>query len=203
MRLKTDDRRLGILAAAKTVFLERGYEAASMMEVSVRAGGSKQTLYNYFASKEELFAAVMLDDAATMIEPPFSDYYDGRDLVDALNRFAVACLKSLASPTVLAYRRVVCAEGAKSDIGKRIYECGRKRGWDIMANDFARAMDEGRMRRADPWQAVTHFSALLEAGPVLRLLEGAIDELGEDQLYETAQAAVDVFCRAYEVVTDA
>lgn len=55
------------------------------------------------------------------------------------------------------------------------------------------------MRRADPWRAVTHFFALCNAGPAERLLEGAISGVSDEELVETAAAAVDVFIRAYDV----
>src|SRR5271155_1642255 len=52
-----DERREAILKVAREVFFEQGYSAASMSMIAARLGGSKGTLYNYFKSKEELFAA--------------------------------------------------------------------------------------------------------------------------------------------------
>ena len=48
-----------ILKAAKDVFLELGYERASMDVVAARAETSKRTLYAHFESKEKLFLAVV------------------------------------------------------------------------------------------------------------------------------------------------
>jgi AcrR family transcriptional regulator len=48
-----------LLDAAATVFAERGYERASLDEVASRAGLSKGTIYWHFASKEELFLALL------------------------------------------------------------------------------------------------------------------------------------------------
>jgi AcrR family transcriptional regulator len=48
-----------ILKAAKDVFLEMGYERASMDVVAARAETSKRSLYAHFESKEKLFAAVV------------------------------------------------------------------------------------------------------------------------------------------------
>jgi AcrR family transcriptional regulator len=41
------------------VFLEAGFEAASMAQIAQRVGGSKATLYGYFPSKESLFVAAV------------------------------------------------------------------------------------------------------------------------------------------------
>ncbi|HWT50977.1 MAG TPA: TetR/AcrR family transcriptional regulator [Caulobacter sp.] len=199
MRVKSEAKRLAILEAAKSVFLERGYVAASMAEVSARVGGSKQTLYSYFASKEDLFVAVMLEKGAMQIDPLFDAFHGSENLAEAMRQFALAFVRFIASDEVIAFRRIVYAEGAKSDLGKLFFENGPKRGWTRMANDFAVAMDEGRMRRADPWTAVTQFHALCEAGPIQRLLEGSSAGVGDGDLVAAAEAAADTFVRAYEL----
>ncbi len=197
MRVKSEEKRLAILEAAKGVFLERGYVAASMAEVSARVGGSKQTLYSYFASKEELFVAVMLEKGAAQVEPMFDAFHGSENLAEAVRRFALEFVRFLTGGEVIAFRRIVYAEGAKTDLGRLFYENGPKRGWTRMANDFARAMDEGRMRRADPWVAVNQFHALCEAGPIQRLLEGSSGAIEEEDLKAAAEAAADTFIRAY------
>lgn len=197
MRVKSEEKRLAILDAAKGVFLERGYVAASMAEVSARVGGSKQTLYSYFASKEDLFVAVMLEKGATQVEPMFDAFLGSENLAEAVRRFALAFARFIAGDEIIAFRRIVYAEGAKSDLGRLFYENGPKRGWTRMAADFERAMDEGRMRRADPWTAVNQLHALCEAGPIQRLLEGSESGVDDDALTAAAEAAADTFIRAY------
>ena len=48
-----------VLAAARRVFLERGYHAASVDEIAEDAGFSKGVVYSQFASKAELFLALL------------------------------------------------------------------------------------------------------------------------------------------------
>ncbi|WP_168074493.1 TetR/AcrR family transcriptional regulator [Caulobacter sp. SSI4214] len=199
MRVKSEEKRLAILEAAKSVFLERGYGSASMAEVSARVGGSKQTLYSYFASKEDLFVAVMIEKGATQVQPLFDILHENDNLAEAIHDFVLAFLRFITTDEVVAFRRIVYAEGAKSDLGKLFYENGPKRGWTRMAEDFEQAMDAGRMRRADPWTAVYQLHALCEAGPVQRLLEGSGGPIDEATLLAVADAATDTFIRAYEV----
>lgn len=54
-----EELRRHILLVAKDVFLETGYERASMDTVAARAGTSKRSLYAHFASKDRLFLAVL------------------------------------------------------------------------------------------------------------------------------------------------
>ena len=53
-----------LLAAALDLFVEKGYAATRVEEVAARAGVSKGTLFLYFASKEELFKAVVRENIA-------------------------------------------------------------------------------------------------------------------------------------------
>ena len=59
MRRRGETLREHILWTAKDVFLEMGFERASMDIVVSRAETSKRTLYAYFESKEQLFLAVI------------------------------------------------------------------------------------------------------------------------------------------------
>ncbi|MEV6863507.1 TetR/AcrR family transcriptional regulator [Streptosporangium subroseum] len=48
-----------IVDAAKRVFLRHGYVDTSIEMIAAEAGVSKQTIYNHFEGKEQLFAAVV------------------------------------------------------------------------------------------------------------------------------------------------
>jgi AcrR family transcriptional regulator len=48
-----------VLAAARRVFLERGYHGATVDEIAAQAGFSKGVVYSQFASKADLFLALL------------------------------------------------------------------------------------------------------------------------------------------------
>ncbi len=52
-------RRALVLDAAREAFFELGLEGASLREIAKRAGYSPGALYSYFASKEEVYAALL------------------------------------------------------------------------------------------------------------------------------------------------
>jgi AcrR family transcriptional regulator len=58
-RLSKADRMEQSLAAAHTLFAERGYAAVTMDEVAAAIGVTKPLLYNYFGNKERLYIACM------------------------------------------------------------------------------------------------------------------------------------------------
>ena len=57
-----------LLAAALDLFVERGFAATRLDEVAARAGVSKGTLYLYYASKEDLFKAVVRQNIVPLID---------------------------------------------------------------------------------------------------------------------------------------
>ncbi len=56
---KRVNRRLEILQAAKLVFAERGYHAASINDIIKRAGIARGTFYLYFSSKDAVFESIL------------------------------------------------------------------------------------------------------------------------------------------------
>ncbi|WP_162262624.1 TetR/AcrR family transcriptional regulator [Nocardioides sp. Soil796] len=63
-----DDKRRLILDAAAELVSEGGYSALSIRALASRAGMSLGLLYYYFADKHAVFAALMRDQQATMVE---------------------------------------------------------------------------------------------------------------------------------------
>jgi AcrR family transcriptional regulator len=59
VQIPVEERRADLVAAATELFLERGYEGATMEDISKAAGVTRANIYWYFKSKDEVFAAVM------------------------------------------------------------------------------------------------------------------------------------------------
>ncbi|MBD3370905.1 TetR family transcriptional regulator [Candidatus Fermentibacteria bacterium] len=77
-------RRRGILAAAKQLFVHNGYAATSMQGIAARSDVSVGTLYNYFSSKQRLMLAVVREDAESLYESPMPT---GKDPFDAVYEY--------------------------------------------------------------------------------------------------------------------
>ena len=58
-RAVADVRRSLVLEAARTAFHELGLEGASLREIARRAGYTPGAIYSYFASKEEVYGALL------------------------------------------------------------------------------------------------------------------------------------------------
>ena len=56
---RREQTRSELVAAARSVFLRRGFHAASLDEIAAEAGFTKGAVYSNFAGKDELFVAVL------------------------------------------------------------------------------------------------------------------------------------------------
>lgn len=160
---KSEKRRQLIIDTAYRLFRTHGFEKTSMSEVTAQVGGSKATLYNYFASKEELFLECMVSITDQYLEGILSSLEDTEaDFETALFEFAKHSLRQLYSPELLASRRLVYAEAERSGIGKLFHQKVISY-MEKVALFLGKAMEEGRLRKADPMLAAVQFRALLEA----------------------------------------
>jgi TetR/AcrR family transcriptional repressor of mexJK operon len=203
-------RRAGRLAsggaireAAAGLFLEKGYQGTSMDEIAAAAQVSKQTIYTHFASKEELFADLVLANAERVEE--FIEMADrtlgepGVALDVALQKVARTYLRVVVRPDVLRLRRLVVAEASRfPELARTYYDRVPGRVLKELAHVFARLTSEGRLRISDPSLAAQHFAWLTLGLPLDRGMF-YLDEkaLRDDELDSTADSAVRVFMAAY------
>ena len=86
-RLSADDRRLAIIAAARTLFARNGFHGTGTSEIAAAAGCSEPVIYKHFASKHALFAAV-LEDSTRIMHDKFAAAGEGEGgRFDAYLRF--------------------------------------------------------------------------------------------------------------------
>ncbi len=203
-------RRAGRLAssgpireAAATLFLKRGYQGTSMDDIAAAAQVSKQTIYTHFASKEDLFAQLVLGNSERV-----DDFVDGirealrgEDLEAALRDLARRYLRFVARSDVLRLRRLIIGEAARfPDLARRYYELVPGRVYTALAERFAELQKQGKIRAGDSAEAANHFAWLtlgvtLDRG-MFYPVESALLDVDLD---EQAAAAARVFVAAYGV----
>ena len=65
---RSASRTTEILEAAAAEFLERGFNEAKLEAVAQRAGIARSLIYRYFATKEDVFRAVVIDTLAPHVQ---------------------------------------------------------------------------------------------------------------------------------------
>lgn len=117
-------KRAAILAAAKDIFLEQGFEGASMESIAAAADVSIMTLYRHAESKDDLFAAVI----ASACDPNDEEEQAGfielmkRPLAEVLVEVGMIAQARLANHETVALMRAVMAETARfPQLGETAY----------------------------------------------------------------------------------
>ncbi len=198
MRMKTEAKRQAILEVAAQAFQELGFERTSMSEICARVGGSKATIYNYFASKEELFSEVIfLSTEAEFMVVHQALEASTDDVAESLQRFGERLLTFLYSPRIRAERHLAISESRRSELGRLVYERGVQRSQNLIAAFMARAMTQGQLRETDARVVAQHFFGLLEAELLEPFLHQQLGEVGAEQIRAVTARAVAVFMAGY------
>ncbi|SIR77758.1 TetR/AcrR family transcriptional regulator [Williamsia sterculiae] len=78
-RTRRADVREAILASARVVFAERGYDGASLDRVAQQAGFTKGAVYSNFSTKDELFQALIEAEIADRVTSVTAELAKGDD----------------------------------------------------------------------------------------------------------------------------
>ncbi|KAB7897138.1 TetR family transcriptional regulator [Rouxiella sp. S1S-2] len=168
MRTLSEERRKSIIDTATELFQEMGYERTSMNEVAKRMGGSKATLYNYFASKEELFENVVRTYSTQLLAAAASELSTYRDhsktLEQKLQRFGERMLEILVTDDkAIKIYRCVIGEAGHSNIGELFLASGTQDSMDKLAELMWVAMESGELAAGDAVLRATQFTSLMRA----------------------------------------
>ena len=119
-------KRRQIIDGACRVFLERGFDAASMGEIARAARVSKGTLYVYFNSKEELFEAIVEEQCNAQAEQIFSFDSNDRDVEAVLTRLGDTFVHFLCRRPggISPLRTVIAIADRMPELGAKFYRAG-------------------------------------------------------------------------------
>lgn len=176
-------RRAEILAAARKVFGEHGYEGATLDEVAREAEFAKGTIYSYFDSKADLFAALAeyeFDEVEGNINEVLARQ---RDAVGAA-RAGIAVLLSFFQSRSDFYRVAISLrDTAKREEAEKIRGVVKKRISalaDVLGSRFAEGIRNGLVKEYDArflgylLLGIVHYYSvyMIRFGPGADLTEG-------------------------------
>ena len=149
---RRSESREAIVAAAERLFLERGFGSVSMDELAEAAGVARRTLYNQFASKEEIFREMLLR-VSRQLEHAFPPGIETRgDVEDVLRLIARMILELHENWEYRGFLRMVVADS-------------RQFPW--IAGEFAAVMDPQTERLTRYLAHLTSMSILDCRNPTL------------------------------------
>jgi TetR/AcrR family transcriptional regulator of autoinduction and epiphytic fitness len=110
LKIRRGGSREAIVEAAERLFLERGFGSVSMDELAEAAGVARRTLYNQFASKEEIFREMLLR-VARQLEDAFPPGIETQgDVEEVLRKIARVILDLHQHAEYLGFLRMVVAD---------------------------------------------------------------------------------------------
>ena len=183
--------REAIVEAAARLFLERGFGAVSMDELAKAAGVARRTLYNQFASKEEIFRE-MLERVAADLETAFPPGLETQgDVGDVLRLVARMIIGLHKNPEYYGFLRMVVSDS-------------RQFPW--IASEFAAVMDPLNERLTKYLAHLTRLGVLDCPDPLLaaHVFMGILNEfslwpllIGRDRLPVASEDVVEETIRIF------
>ena len=161
-------KRLSIIEVATTMFLELGYEKASMNILAQRTGASKSTLYKHFQSKEILFIAVIDEEMQAHLTAIDNPDFSRMDIKLGLNSIGMTAFEELTSKRHISLCRIIYAEAERIPfVGKIYIERGPQPTIAGVAKFLKTMITAGKIKCETPDAAAQYFCGMLLHLPML------------------------------------
>lgn len=157
-------KRAAILEGAIDVFIEAGYELASMDRIAETAGVSKKTVYNHFGSKEQLFQAVVSDFLAQRQTRKSIPYRADLPLEEQLIAFAQAEIFLIDTPRRAGLSRFLTTVFLQDLDYMRATVAKYPPNTGVFLEWLRAAQADHKIHSEDPLLAARVFYAMVEGG---------------------------------------
>lgn len=190
-------RRAAILGAAGFVFTEKGFEAATTLEIARRARVSKRDLYRLFDSKEGLLDALIATHTEEMVfDPTMEAPADRSDLREILRRFGRRFLAAYLDPRRIAlYRMAISAAPRSTRLSRALHDNGYETVRASAVLFITKAVERGLVAVEDAELTMASYFDVLVGPLQLDLLLGIRTTPSEADIAARADRAVEVATR--------
>ncbi|MEB8386960.1 TetR/AcrR family transcriptional regulator [Rhodobacteraceae bacterium KMM 6894] len=192
-------KREAILNGAARVFMDSGFDAASVNDICRVAGVSKSTMYVYFTSKEDLFEALMDRERDRVFKNLEEILSEDQPLKEKLYNFTFAFAKMLCSTEIIRAQRTVIAMAERMpELCARFYDNGPLRMRHSVERFLEDETADGTLEVQDTVLASHQLIELSTAGLWRQCLFGRISvPPPEETITATSKSAVDAFLSMY------
>lgn len=154
------EKRAAIIAAATSLFLERGYAETSLARIAEAAAVSTATLFKQFPTKAELFAAMVVEHwqlpGADLTAPAIGDPAAGLMLLG--NRY----VELMSRDEMVALFRIVIAEAPRfPDLAETQFTLGKAPFFNSVKGYLTEEHAAGTLACGDPELAATQFLGMV------------------------------------------
>jgi len=195
-------KRRQILDGARKVFMDLGFDGASMGEIARSAGVSKGTLYVYFADKNRLFEAIVEEEAFEQGKVAFN-FDPERDVATTLRQFGQAYIELLCRPGGgSAIRTVMAIAERMPEVGRRFYERVLESRINRLA-DYLEAHVKAKELAIDNCKlAAEQFMLTCQASLFPPFIFQAAPPPSAERIAQVVESATQMFLAAYQARRD-
>lgn len=170
---RREERRQAILDAAEELFLEQGFERASVSAIVARSGGSLATVYELFGSKLGLLRAVVDRNREQGLSGIDTIVHGLDSAAEILTLLAHRLFDYFTSPRAIAFMRVVIAESLRDpEFARAFHRDVHMRFVHQIADKFRQWHDAGKARIDDADAAAELFLATVMCDAQLKAMVG-------------------------------
>src|SRR3954464_4284242 len=190
-------KRRQILDGARKMFMDLGFDGASMNEIARAAGVSKGTLYVYFADKNRLFEAIVQGEALAHGQVVFN-FDPGRDVETTLREFGKAYIELVCRPDGgSAIRTVMAIAERMPDVGRRYYEKVLEKTINRLADYLQAHVRPNDLAIENCQLAASQFHQMCQASLFLPWVFQAAPAPSPERIAEVVESATRMFMAAY------
>ncbi len=193
----SEQRRKAILEAAHSLFLSKGYAAASVDEIVRVSGGSKSAVYQLFGGKKGLLEAVTESLADKMIAEMEIERTGGMDLRNSLNAMSLKLIGLILSEDAITqYRLAINNLTVDPNLSRLWYTHGPETTFRGLARYLEKEVDAGHLRIKNCKLAADLFLGMLICKHNIAMSIGEKAPTSK-QMKQIVSEAVDIFLSAY------
>lgn len=189
-----------VLDGARKVFLDHGFEGASVDDIARAAGVSKATLYSYFPDKRLLFLEVAKTECARQADEAVKLIDQMSRPEDVLTEAARRIVAFLMSEFGRRVFRICVAESDRfPELGHQFYHSGPLLVRQRLADYMAKAVARGELVIEDIDLAADQFSELCKATIHEQAIFGVTPCCAPKDAERVIRGAVEMFMARYGV----
>jgi AcrR family transcriptional regulator len=191
-------KRRQILDGARKVFMDLGFDGASMNEIARAAGVSKGTLYVYFTDKSRLFEAIVEDEALEKAKIAYN-LDPSRDVETILREFGRAYIGGMCRPGGGSSIRTVMAIAERMpEVGRQFYENVLAKTINGLADYLQAHVRPGDLAIDDCQLAAAQFMQMCQATLFLPFVFQAEPAPSAERIARVVDSATRLFLQTYK-----
>ncbi|MFT6103715.1 MAG: AcrR family transcriptional regulator [Paracoccaceae bacterium] len=189
-----------VLEGARGVFLQDGFEGASVDDIARAAGVSKATLYSYFPDKRLLFMEVATAECRRQADTALEEIDMNMPPEIVLTAAAERMLGFFLSTFGRGVFRICVAESDRfPELGQEFYRCGPMNVRQTLVTYFKGAIDRRELAIDDLELAADQFAELCKADMFPRMIMGVTKDFTRSEIDRVVEGAVSLFLARYKL----